>query len=90
MYKVLMLNSQLNSEPGEPFVNFIGEAHKCAVACYPVGEHALYLPGPDPEFDYSESESDTEDDIDDFRAHLLDWARQVRIHTLPSLFTDRE
>ena len=87
-----MLQRKLNSEPGEPFVNFIGEAHKCAVAGYPVGDHALHLPGPDPDLDDSESDSDTEDDIGDFRELLLDWAEagEDSFIEFPSSFTDRE
>ena len=87
-----MLQRKLNSKPGEPFVNFIGEAHKCAVAGYLVGDHALHLPGPDPDLDDSESDSDTEDDIGDFRELLLDWAEagEDSFIEFPSSFTDRE
>lgn len=86
-----MLQRKLASQPGEPFVNFISEAHKCAAAGYPVGDHALHLPGPDPELDDGDTESDTEEDLEDFRELLTDWAEtEDSFIELPHHFTPRE
>jgi hypothetical protein len=89
-----MLQRKLNAEPGEPFVVFISEAHKCAAAGYPVGDHALHLPGPDPQLD-DESDSDSESDdgdIEDFRELLLDWAEttETESFTFPESFSPRK
>ncbi len=71
-----MLKRHLKTEPGEPFINFIRQAHECKDLGLPEGDHSLHFPGNDEDSETPEVDagSGDEDDMDDLRELVNDWA----------------